>query len=79
VQIKCKKDVFDDENACKAIFVKDRIYEARIVCDDLLAMDENKEQGLIAVRGMQAELLGMDVSENQWGKWFNEYFEVILD
>jgi hypothetical protein len=49
VQIKCKKDVYDDENACKAIFVKDRIYEAQIVCDDLLAMDENKEQGLIAV------------------------------
>lgn len=77
MQIRCKENVADEQDASKMIFVKDKVYEARIICDDLLAIDEFCEEGLVAVRNSQAQAFNILVSENQWDTWFNDHFEIV--
>ena len=77
MQIRCKDNVADEQDVSKMIFVKDKVYEARIICDDLLAIDEFSEEGLVAVRNSQAQAFNILVSENQWDTWFNDHFEIV--
>lgn len=78
MQIRCKENITDEQDTSKIIFVKDKLYEARIVCDDLLAIDEFNEEGLIAIQNNKAQAFSITFSENQWDTWFNDHFEIIF-